>query len=639
MPILTNLKAEIIDFSCSNFWQPMLEAITNSLQANANDIKITLISDDEQKDILDKKIDSLQIEDNGDGFSKQNRDNFVQLKNSKFSKDLNKQGCKGMGRLSYLKVFNNAEVTSFTGSEKISFTFSEEFEPSLLNPTPDSTEKSTKIIFKSVSENFLKYENGKLKKDARKIINLEQAARITLNHLLHLLFFKKKGGVNFKITFLSDGLEDYIISSENIPDFKDDKSFNLRDSEGNEYPFTLLYSITDIENKKGIIHDYYCANERSVCHFKEKGVVISSVENKNITLLLVSDFFDKNEVIKTDRQDFEIRPKDRTSFVPFNWNDDINPNLKKLIVEVLSKAISNYKEKKKEQKEAILKKRPYLAKYILDNEMLGILDEKEEIKNAQKSFNKEKSVCLDLIDEGNFLGLEQKEQLKETLDTELSEYMWLRFNRLKDIKKLLQNKESNEQVIHNLFLAKGKTLDEDTLLIEDIHHNNLWLIDERFMDYRYAFSNKKIKEIKATAGDNSESATDGHYPDLMIAFDNLFSEASDLKGLAVEIKPFNLDYDGNKKGETQLRDYRLAFVDSDKVKECWCYLITNVDEKFASYLTKVSGYKKIFSLSGEIFFNSDLQTYIMPIETLLNECEKRHEIFFKILQKRFSENL
>ena len=167
MPILTNLKAEIIDFSCSNFWQPMLEAITNSLQANADDIKITLISDDKQDDILDTKIDSFQIEDNGDGFSEQNRDNFVQLKNSKFSQDPNKKGCKGMGRLSYLKVFKSAEITSFTGSEKISFTFSEGFEPSLLDPTRDITEKGTKIIFKSVSENFLKHENGKIKKDAR----------------------------------------------------------------------------------------------------------------------------------------------------------------------------------------------------------------------------------------------------------------------------------------------------------------------------------------------------------------------------------------------------------------------------------------------------------------------------------------
>ena len=358
MPILTNLKAEIIDFSCSNFWQPMLEAITNSLQANAKDIKITLISNDKQKDILDKKIDSLQIEDDGDGFIKKNRDNFIQLKNSKFSDDPNKKGCKGMGRLSYLKVFNNIEIKSFTGSEKISFNFSEKFETSLLSPTPDFNNKGTKIIFKDVSENFLKYENGRLKRDAREIIDLERAVRITLNHLLHLLFFKKRSGIKFKITFLSDNLENQIISSENIPDFKDDKSFNLMDSEGNKYPFTLLYSINDIKDKKGIIHDYYCANERSVCHFKEKGVVISPVECKNITLLLVSDFFDKSEVIKTDRQDFEIKSKERTSFVPFNWNDDINPNLKKLIVDVLSKAIPDYQEKKKKQREAILKKRP-----------------------------------------------------------------------------------------------------------------------------------------------------------------------------------------------------------------------------------------------------------------------------------------
>ena len=271
--------------------------------------------------------------------------------------------------------------------------------------------------------------------------------------------------------------------------------------------------------------------------------------------------------------------------------------------------------------------------------MLGILDEREEIKNAQKTFNKEKSVCLDLIDEENFLGLEQKEKLKETLDTELSEYMWLRFNRLKDIKKLLDKKELNEGLIHNLFLPKGTELDEDTCLIEDIHKNNLWLIDDRLMTYRYAFSDKKITKIKEKIKDGNESSMDSREPDFLVVFDELLkSSENDAKGVAIEIKSFGCRDDEIIKGITQLTKNRIAFGKSEKVKEFWYYLIANVSDAVEDYLIE-DGFKKIFSPSGKIFLSAEKNSYVLPIETLISECEKRHEVFFKILQNRYSEKL
>ena len=640
MAILTNLKAEIRDFRTDNFWQPMIEAITNSLQANATDIKLTFLADSSQGVLLasdPKKINSFEIADNGEGFIEKNRDSFKQLKATKFSEDPNKKGCKGMGRLSYLKVFKEVEVLSFTGIEKIEFKFSEDFDHNSLNPTPSTEDKLTKITFKEPTEKFLKYDKGKIKKDGRGVIDLESIKQITLNNLLHLLFFKKKDGIKFNITFLSDGLDEKSITHDDIPDFKDDKCFTLTDSNSQESIFTLLYSVTDVDSTAGIVHDYYCANERAVCRFSEKGVSIAPISKKNITFLLVSDFFDKDEVVNNVRQDFDIMRKDRSAFIPFNWDDDINPKLKEKIVEVLRLVIDQFDAKRKKQQADIIKKRPYLAKYILSNDTIGILDEKEEIRNAQKSFNKEKDVCLGLIDAGNELDEEEKEKLKDALGIELSEYMWLRYNRLKDIKNLLKNKEANEGLIHNLFLPKGITLDEDTLLIDDIHNNNLWLIDDRFMSYRYAFSDKKIQKIKEELGDGNESTTDSKDPDFLVAFDDLLNGQNDLRGVAMELKSFSCDYDANKKGVTQLIDYKMAFFKSEKVRESWYYLITNVDSAFENYLKNGLEFKEMFSTSGKIFFDPGKKIFVMPIETLINECEKRHQVFFEILEKQYTQ--
>ncbi len=636
--MLTNLTAEVRDFRIDNFWQPILEAITNSLQANASKIELTFFKDTTQGQLLseDKRIDAFEIRDNGDGFNETNRHNFKQLKATKFSKDVAKKGCKGMGRLSYLKVFEEIEIVSFTGSEKVEFKFTENFDHTKLSPVTNTSDKSTKISFKKPTKNILKYDaKGKLKSDGRGILDLLEIKQRVLNHLLPTLFFKKNSNSkNFKIIF-SDGLKEQSIEPKDVPDFNDDKFFELTAGE-EKANFILLYNISTTDNPKGIVHAHYCANQRAVCEFSKKGVIVAPVPNKIITFLLVSEFFDRDDIIKDTREDFYILPKERSVLVPFNWDDDINPNLKQKIVEVLSLVIPDYEKEKTKQKAAIIEKRPYLAKFVLENDAIGILDAEKEIKNAQKAFNDEKNICLDLVDSGKLLNTEEKEKLKDVLSIELSEYMWLRYNRIKDIKKLLENKESNEKLIHDLFLPQGTILNEETLLMDDIHKNNLWLVDDRFMSYRYAFSDKKIKKIKEIIGDTFDPLTDSKEPDFLVAFDNLLAGQNDLRGVALELKPFNCDYDANKKGITQLIDYKMAFFESEKIRESWYYMITNIDSAFENYLIKGLQMKQIFSSSGKIFFDSDKMIFVMPIETLIKECEKRHEIFFEILKKQYS---
>ena len=132
----------------------------------------------------------------------------------------------------------------------------------------------------------------------------------------------------------------------------------------------------------------------------------------------------------------------------------------------------------------------------MSNDAIGILDTKEEIKNAQRQFNNDRNECLELIDNEKVLDTKEKDKLGEAIHLTFAEYMWLRHSILQEIQNLLQNKEQNEAKIHNLILPKGKKLNDDTDLIENLYHNNLWLIDDRFMSYRYAFSDKKINEIK-----------------------------------------------------------------------------------------------------------------------------------------------
>ena len=111
---------------------PLFEAIINSIHsiadANQNDgvVTITPIRSGQQN-LLDKniipEIEGFIIEDNGEGFNKDNFSSFSKL----YSRKKIQIGGKGFGRITYLKVFKKVNVTSIFESEtgeKISRAFS-----------------------------------------------------------------------------------------------------------------------------------------------------------------------------------------------------------------------------------------------------------------------------------------------------------------------------------------------------------------------------------------------------------------------------------------------------------------------------------------------------------------------------------
>ncbi|MBA1420201.1 MAG: ATP-binding protein [Epsilonproteobacteria bacterium] len=80
--------------STVNWKQAVYEAITNSIQANATDIKINFIQDALDIKETKKYIIAIEIEDNGDGFTEDNLNAFKEYK-TKHKREL---GCKGISR-------------------------------------------------------------------------------------------------------------------------------------------------------------------------------------------------------------------------------------------------------------------------------------------------------------------------------------------------------------------------------------------------------------------------------------------------------------------------------------------------------------------------------------------------------------
>ncbi len=211
--------------------------------------------------------------------------------------------------------------------------------------------------------------------------------------------------------------------------------------------------------------------------------------------------------------------------------------------------------------------------------------------------------------------------------------MALRQQKLKELGEMIKNKEENETKIHDFIFPKGQVLsDNDEFeFLNNINSNNLWLFDDRFMNYKYAFSDKAIKNIKEKIKDIT-TELNGKEPDISIITDNY---DGDYNGLFIELKHFSATLKENEDGISELNRYVNAF-DNNILKSVSAYLITNnFTEDFEKILINgiYSDWNKVAIKNGAYYVNKTKPQYIFPIETLYNLCLSRHKLFFEILEK------
>ena len=172
-------------FQNTSLEQVFKEAIANSLDANATDIKVNVFIDSFEKQ------ESLQIEivDNGEGFTDERYDKFCEL--LKVEEDTH----KGVGRLVYLSYFDKIEVSSYFEGKHRAFTFNEEFdkEKNNMQLLEDANGiHETKLIFQECSLKRL---------SSNAVITPDYLHQQILLEFYPRLYLLKKEGKDFTISF------------------------------------------------------------------------------------------------------------------------------------------------------------------------------------------------------------------------------------------------------------------------------------------------------------------------------------------------------------------------------------------------------------------------------------------------------
>lgn len=623
------------------FLQPVYEAITNSLEAGAKNITLAFSKDLAITGEL-SKITGFSITDDGEGFTKKNRDAFVVL----WTKNKLKLGCKGSGRFTWLSVFEKINIKSQVKSEnkEVCIPFSLDFDAdkdiSIKDKQIETTE--TTITFSDVTKDFYRVPSGNEKVvDKRCNADLSFVKTAIIEYLLIRLFLLKKNKKPFNIILKMDSQIEKI-TFEDIPDLSEKKFSIYSDITKQEYEFTLYYKFNkDGANSKKV---YYCVNNRATKQLDDDSLGFScGLPNKDsFVMLLCSDYFNDKDNDTRDDLVALSHLKQATFDVPLLYSD-INPEMKRNMYEIILENYPEIHQINEQEEEKAIATAPHLTPFIRqDNDI--VKSESSLITKANESFNKAKKKAQDnfkrilsakTISDADFNSAVG--QLSLIAVAELGEYILYRNSIIKALDEAIIDESKKEKFIHDIFMPQG-TVINNTDGKADYKMSNMWLLDDKFMTFSNAFSDVSIKTIIETIfKDSTISADDigmnSKKPDLAVFYNKDISRDA----LVVEFKSFNATLGEKEKSIAEIS--RNCYLLKEKIKEIntiWAYIITTIDDEFEISL-RANGYKPRYTNANDgkilYFYNEGVaHIYALDIKAITADAFARNKTFLDILK-------
>lgn len=650
---------------------PLFEAIVNSIHAiderveqdksiSLDNCRITIrIMRSQQSSIDDSKkpeIIGFKIIDNGIGFNEKNYISFLTLDSEyKASK-----GCKGIGRLLWLKAFSSVAINSIYLENGNSLCRSFVFTREGLNQ--DSLNQSEKhICLTEVSLNNLLPEYSKaIPKSAEKI------ADKIIDHCFW--YFLREGGAPH--IFIEDGgdcanlnnIFEYSKSAELTTD-----TFNIRDNE---------FEVTHIKLKEGSPYRnsvlYGAANRLVVSENLEskiQGLYGDLVEYDNQMFSYVcfvsSPYL--TEHVSPERLKFDISEKLDNSVLS---NVELSfEEIRKGVIESVTRFLSNYLDENLQRTEERIRdfvnsqepRYRSIVKYLSTQDKAfnpNISDKELDLKLHKRLREVEASLIEqghDLLSNPSLSGEELREKLAQYLQTssdskasDLASYVAKRRAIIDIFEKYLHQQENGkyvkEDVIHQLIMPMRET--SDTIISEEC--GNLWLIDERLAFHAFLASDKTIKSMPITHDESTKE------PDIcaLNVYDNpiLVNNSKNLPLASITVielkRPMRdvaragekedpifqaLTYlDKIRKGQAKTPQGRL--IPKSEEIPGYCYAICDLTESVITNCNLL-GLQVTSDHMGYFGYNPNYKAYIevTSFDRLIRAAKERNRVFFQKL--------
>ena len=477
-------------------------------------------------------ISGVEIEDNGIGFDDNNYKSFMTL-DSMYRAAI---GCKGIGRLLWLKEFEGVHVSSVYAADsqlrERRFRFNERGVEQEETPVlSDGAVQKTQVELCSVLAEYKK-----------------MLSKYTANGIAKALFehcqwfFLRKGGVcrirvidGADVVCLDDLYDAYLPKCET-------SSFVIGESE-----FNILHVWSHLADSASTAS--YCANERIVIDEKLKGIagLYESAMNHNGEMLyyrcfVTSEYLDEH--VSANRLAFEIPDKPmegQTDMFESIYFSTIQEKLQESVREYLRPFLSaNIQEGKQKVQLFVEQKAPYyrpLLASMKDDEMTinpNSTDKNIELMLHDVLVKKEHKLLEEGHDMLHIRTNETEDEYRMRMEqyfsdaitlkeTALAQYVVNRKVFIEMLRDAIQRRSDGsyqkEEEVHKIIMPMRKTSDS-----VEFRENNLWMIDERLVFHRYLASDISFRSMPITESDSLQR------PDILVenmVYDNpLFISAS-----------------------------------------------------------------------------------------------------------------
>ncbi|EHW0642356.1 ATP-binding protein [Vibrio parahaemolyticus] len=535
MSLQTNLKGRLRNTSLpkSHGLMPVFEAVVNSIHSieekgNSDNGKVVLRINRATQESLDFDAKSLPpivgftITDNGCGFDETNFKSFETLDSDhKIDK-----GCRGVGRLMWLKVFDLVEVESHfvdldSQLKKRVFRFNDKSGVHSENVQVATEQQSgTQIKLLGFDESYRKQVPTK---------GLTVANQL-LEHVLW--YFVRQGSApNIQVEDAGEIFELDSLLEEHMHASAFLETIKIRD-----YSFDLTHiKFRASVNKKHQLA--LCAANRLVKEESIQGKIpglygkISDESGEfTYTCYVSSGYLD--ERVRSERTSFDIAEnvEDMLNEVSFkDMRDAVLARTKEYLQDVLAENVSAGRKRVDDFINSHAPRYRPIAHYVAEEQL--IVDPEKSDKDLELHLHAQwYEVERQLVSEGHDIMQPQNEEHIEQYKERLSEYL----QKAEDLKQSdLANYVSHRKVIIDLLQKSIERLDDGKYAREDMIHElimpmrkdssevlldscNLWLIDERLAFHNYLASDKTLNAMPITGNDSTKE------PDLLSlrVFDN-----------------------------------------------------------------------------------------------------------------------
>lgn len=618
-----NIKQAIrLFFSNPSLDMVFIEAIANSLDADASKISICISIDELGK----QETLKITVQDNGVGFTQERYGKFCKLLQVEDSTH------KGVGRLVYLYYFDTIEVSSIFNKQHRTFLYNTSFDEAnsnmVLEPI-DSQEQRTILNFSNCTLKRLSSYNSILPDSLKRMIleeflprfyvYKEEGKEIEIDIELKIGKVKKNQFIgNRKVTISLNDLPVLKVEEVNASQIRMFEDMVLQYSIEKKESYVAPFIITAL-----------CIDNRA---YKLSDIISSDniPWGYELIFLLKSSIF--NGQVDPSRQTLTLR-------------DELLKSVKKIfrtkIANIIQQDIPSFKESNEKTRLSLSKSYPHLLGYFEDEE-IGIVSRSKSLEIAQQKFLRDQKTVL----EAEYLDGEKYEKAMDLSSRSLAEYI---LYREKIISKLetITNKDS-EATIHNLILPKRSIL-KNNQNVTAIYNNNLWLLDNKYMTYTTAMSERTMQEVVEEITQGVEHGSDSNRPDLAIIFsDNPEDLSCKVDVVIIELKKRGIKLSKTEEVISQLKQRATKLMNyyPNRIQRIWFYGIVEFNDEFKLSL-KNEHYTPLFSkdtlyykenewyLSLESDIPYKVGTYILSIDTFIKDAKAHNEIFLNILKEGF----